>query len=465
MPRIREEAMKTYDAIVIGSGQGGVPLASNLADQGRSVALIEKGDVGGSCINYGCTPTKTMISSARIAHYARVALEFGIHLGKIKVNMAEVVVRKTEIVESFRSGVQHQIDSSPNLTLYRGHGSFIGAHEIEVKGGRLKSDKIFINTGTRPRIVPIPGLDQIEVLTNRNIMDVKELPGHLIALGGSYLGLEFGQMFRRLGSEVSVVEMSDNICPREDPEVSERLKEALEAEGMKLHLGAKAAKVAKTAGGLDVSLEKKDGTTETLAGTHLLMAIGQVPNSDDLGLDKAGVATDKNGYIQHNGKLETNIPGIWVLGDVKGGPAFTHVSYDDYLVIFDNVVNGKNRTIDNRIVPYALYTDPELGRIGLTEREARAKGYRLKIGSAPMSYVARAIERGETGGLMKIVVNADNDRILGATILGAEGGELVQILMAVMLADAPYTVLENKMFIHPTLAEGLFALLRNVEAA
>jgi pyruvate/2-oxoglutarate dehydrogenase complex dihydrolipoamide dehydrogenase (E3) component len=464
MPRIREEAMKTYDAIVIGSGQGGVPLATNLADQGWSVALIEKGDVGGSCINYGCTPTKTMISNARIARYARVAPEFGIHLGKIKVNMAEVVARKTEIVESFRSGVQDQIDSSPNLTLYRGHGRFIGAHEIEVDGERLRSDKIFVNTGTRPRIVPIPGLDQIEVLTNRNIMDVKELPGHLIALGGSYLGLEFGQMFRRLGSGVSIVEMSDSVCPREDPEVSESLKEALEAEGMKLHLGAKAAKVAKTAGGLEVTLEKKDGTTEMLAGTHLLMAIGQVPNSDDLGLDKAGVATDKNGYIQHNGKLETNVPGIWVLGDVKGGPAFTHVSYDDYLVIFDNVVNGKNRTIDNRMVPYALYTDPELGRIGLTEREARAKGYRLKIGNAPMSYVARAIERGETSGLMKIVINADSDRILGATILGAEGGELVQILMAVMLADAPYTVLENKMFIHPTLAEGLFALMGNVEA-
>jgi pyruvate/2-oxoglutarate dehydrogenase complex dihydrolipoamide dehydrogenase (E3) component len=464
MPRIREEAMQTYDAIILGSGQGGVPLATNLADQGWSVALIEKADVGGSCINYGCTPTKTMISSARIAHYARVAPEFGIHLGKIKVNMAEVVARKNEIVESFRSGVQDQIDSSPSLALYRGHGRFIGPHEIEVDGERLKSDKIFINTGTRPRIVPIPGLDQIEVLTNRNIMDLKELPDHLIALGGSYLGLEFGQTFRRLGSGVSVVEMSDNICPREDAEVSESLKEALEAEGMKFHLGAKATKVAKTAGGLEVTLEKKDGTAEALAGTHLLMAIGQVPNSDDLGLDKAGVATDKNGYIKHNGRLETNVPGIWVLGDVKGGPAFTHVSYDDYLVIFDNVVNGKDRTIDNRVVPYALYTDPELGRIGLTEREARAKCYRLKIGSVPTSYVARAIERGETSGLMKIVINADNDRILGATILGAEGGELVQILMAVMLADASYTVLENKMFIHPTLAEGLFALLGNVEA-
>ncbi len=457
--------MKTFDAIVIGSGQGGVPLATDLADQGWSVALIEQGDVGGSCINYGCTPTKTMISSARIAHYSRVAPAFGVHPGKIRVGMAEIVARKNEIVESFRSGVQDQIDNSPNLTLYRGHGRFISPHEIEVEGERLKGDRIFVNTGTRPRILPIPGLDQIEILTNRNIMDLKETPGHLIALGGSYLGLEFGQMFRRLGSEVSVIEMSDDICPREDAEVSASLREALEGEGMKFHLGARVTKVAKTSDGLDVTLEKKDGTTETIAGTHLLMSIGQVPNSHDLDLEKAGVATDESGFIRHNGRLETNVPGIWVLGDVKGGPAFTHVSYDDYLVIFDNLVNGKNRTIDNRMVPYALYTDPELGRIGLTEREARARGHRLKVGTLPMSYVARAIERGETSGLMKIVINADDDRILGAAILGAEGGELVQILMALMLADAPYTVFENAMFIHPTLAEGFFALMRNVEAS
>jgi pyruvate/2-oxoglutarate dehydrogenase complex dihydrolipoamide dehydrogenase (E3) component len=455
--------MKPYDAIVIGSGQGGVPLATNFADQGWSVALIEAANVGGSCINYGCTPTKTMISSARIAHYARVAPQFGIHRGKTEVSLAEVVARKNEIVESFRGGVQDQIDSSPNLTLYHGHGRFTAPHEVEVNGETLRSDKIFINTGTRPRILPLPGLDQIEVLTNRNIMDLKKLPTHLVALGGSYLGLEFGQMFTRLGSEVSVVEMSDHIASREDAEISESLIEALEAEGMKFHLGSKATKVAKTADGLEVTVEKKDGTTERLEGTHLLMSIGQVPNSDDLGLDKAGIVTDKNGYIQHNGKLETNVLGVWVLGDVKGGPAFTHVSYDDYLVIFDNLANGKNRTIDNRIVPYALYTDPELGRIGLTEREARAKGYRLKIGSVPMSYVARAIERGETKGLMKIVVNADNDRILGAAILGAEGGELIQILTALMLAEAPYTLLESAMFIHPTLAEGFFSLIRSVE--
>ena len=457
--------MKTYDAIIIGSGQGGVPLATNLAELGWRVALIEKGQLGGSCINYGCTPTKTMISSARIAHYARVAPEFGIHTGPVKVDMAEIVARKNEIVDSFRSGIEDQVENSPKLTLYRGHGRFTAPHEVEVNGEKLTSDKIFINTGTRPRVLPIPGLDQIEFLTNRNIMDLKEVPAHLIALGGNYLGLEFGQMFRRLGSEVTVVELGDQIIPREDPEVSESLKEALEGEGMTFHLGAKTTKVAKTPGGLEIVIEKKDGTTQTLKGTHLLVSIGQVPNSDDLGLEKAGVATDKFGFVQHDGKLQTNVPGVWVLGDVKGGAAFTHVSYDDYLVIYDNLVNGKNRTIDNRQIPYALFTDPELGRVGLTEREARAKGYRLKIGSVPMAYVARAIERSETNGLMKIVINADNDRILGATILGPDGGELVQILMALMMADAPWTLFENAMFIHPTLAEGFFALMANVEAA
>ena len=456
--------MKTYDAIIIGSGQGGVPLATNLAELGWRMALIEKGQLGGSCINYGCTPTKTMISSARIAHYTRVGPEFGIHPGLVQVNMAEVVARKNEIVDSFRSGIEDQVENNPKLTLYRGHGRFTAPHEVEVNGEKLTSDKIFINTGTRPRVLPIPGLDQIEFLTNRNIMDLKAVPAHLIALGGNYLGLEFGQMFRRLGSEVTVVELGDQIIPREDPEVSESLKEALEGEGMIFHLGAKTTKVAKTPDGLEIVVEKNDGTTQTLKGTHLLVSIGQVPNSDDLGLDKAGVATDKFGFIQHDGKLQTSVSGIWVIGDVKGGPAFTHVSYDDYLVIFDNLVNGKSRTIDNRIVPYALFTDPELGRVGLTEREARAKGYRLKIGSVPVAYVARAIERSETKGLMKIVINADDDRILGATILGPDGGELVQILMALMMADAPWTLYENAMFIHPTMAEGFFSLMGNVEA-
>jgi pyruvate/2-oxoglutarate dehydrogenase complex dihydrolipoamide dehydrogenase (E3) component len=456
--------VKTFDAIVIGSGQGGVPLATNFARLGRRVALIEEGQLGGSCINYGCTPTKTMIASARIAEAVRRGPQFGVHAGKARIDMAEIVARKNEVSGSFRSGVEHQVDGNPNIALYRGRGRFTGPHTVAVNGETLTSDKIFINTGTRPRILPIPGLDQVPYLTNRNIMDLDRVPSRLIALGGNYLGLEFGQLFRRLGSEVTVVEIGDQIVPREDAEVSQSLKEALEEEGMSFRFGARTTKIAKTHEGVEVTIEKKDGT-ETLKGSHLLVAIGQTPNSDDLGLDKAGIETDQAGFIRHNGKLETNVPGVFVLGDVKGGPAFTHVAYDDYLVLTDNLVNGKNRSIDNRMVPYALYTDPELGRIGLSEREARAKGYRLKIGSVPMTYVARAIERGETKGLMKIVINADNDRILGATILGPEGGELVQILMALMMADAPWTLFKDAMFIHPTLAEGFFSLMADVKAA
>jgi pyruvate/2-oxoglutarate dehydrogenase complex dihydrolipoamide dehydrogenase (E3) component len=457
--------LKSFDAIVIGSGQGGVPLATNFAKLGWRVALIEEGQLGGSCINYGCTPTKTMIASARIADAVRRGPQFGVHAGEARIDMAEIVARKNEISGAFRSGIEHRVKNNPNIALYRGRGRFTGPHTVAVNGETLTSDKIFINTGTRPRILPIPGLDQVPYLTNRNIMDLDRVPSSLIALGGNYLGLEFGQLFQRLGSEVTVVELGDQIVPREDAEVSQSLKEALEEEGMNFRLGARTTKIAKTQDGVEVTIEKKDGTGETLQGSHLLVAIGQTPNTDDLGLDKAGVETDQAGFIRHNGKLETNVPGVWVLGDVKGGPAFTHVAYDDYLVLTDNLVNGKNRTIDNRMVPYALYTDPELGRIGLSEREARAKGYRLKIGSVPMAHVARAIERGETKGLMKIVVNADNDRILGATILGPEGGELVQILMALMMADAPWTLFKDAMFIHPTLAEGFFSLMADVKAA
>jgi pyruvate/2-oxoglutarate dehydrogenase complex dihydrolipoamide dehydrogenase (E3) component len=434
-----------------------------LPNLGWVVALIEEGRLGGSCINYGCTPTKTMITSARIAHAVRRGAEFGVHSGPMQIDMAAIVARKNEISGSFRSGIEEQIKNNPNLTLYHGRGRFVGPHEIEVNGERLTAERIFINTGTRPRIIPIPGLDQVPYLTNRNIMDLSEVPAHLIALGGNYLGLEFGQMFRRLGSEVTVVELGKQIIPREDPEVSQSLREALEAEGMRFRFGAKTTKVAKTARGVEITIEKKDGSSETLQGSHLFMAIGQVPNSDDLGLDKAGIETDQAGYVRHNGKLETNVPGVWVLGDVKGGPAFTHVSYDDFLVIQDNLLNGKARSIDRRVVPYALYTDPELGRVGMSETEARAKGYRLKVGSVPMAYVARAIERGETNGLMKIVIDADNDRILGATILGADGGELVQILMALMLANAPWTLFKDAMFIHPTLAEGFFSLMASVK--
>jgi pyruvate/2-oxoglutarate dehydrogenase complex dihydrolipoamide dehydrogenase (E3) component len=457
--------MQKYDAIIIGSGQGGGPMAHKLADLGQKVALIEREHLGGSCINYGCTPTKTMVASARIAHYARRGPEFGVNTGNVEVDFAKVIARKNEMVLSWRQGQQNHADKRPTLDLHRGHARFTGVHEVEVNGDTLTAEKIFINTGTRARTLPIPGLDEVPYLTNKEILDLDLLPEHLLVLGGNYLGLEFGQMFRRFGSRVSVIEVNDRIASREDPEVSETLIKILEEEDIAFHLGQKATRVAKNGASIDLTIEGKDGATQTLTGTHLLVAIGRAPNTDDLGLDAAGIEADQYGWIKVNGKLETNVSGVWAIGDVKGGPAFTHVSYDDHLVIYDNLINGMDRSVDGRIVPYSMFTDPELGGVGLTEREARERGYKLKVGSMPMEWVARAIERGETKGMAKVVINAENDRILGATYLGPEGGDLVQTLMTLMLADAPWTVFKQRMFTHPTMTEGFFTLMDQVKDA
>ncbi|HEX6386181.1 MAG TPA: mercuric reductase [Anaerolineae bacterium] len=451
-----------YDAIIIGSGQGGNPLAHKLADLGWKVALIEKEHLGGSCINYGCTPTKTMLASARIAHHARRAAEFGVHTGPVTVDLAKIVQRKNDIVTQWRSGQESHAANRPTLDLYRGVGRFTGPHTVSVNGQVLAGEHIFINTGARPRVPDIPGLDGVEYLTNRNIMDLTETPEHLLVLGGSYIGLEFGQMFRRFGSQVTVIERGDQLVPREDEDVAEALQEALAAEGMHFYLGAKTTWVTTTDKGIGLIIQLPDGRWQTLAGSHLLLAVGRTPNSAQLNLAAAGIETDRYGYIVVNEKLETSAPGVWALGDVKGGPAFTHVSYDDHLIVYDNLIHGKRRSASNRFVRYALFTDPELGRIGLTEKEALEAGYRLKVGKIPMAWVARAIERDETAGLMKIVIDADTDRILGAAILGSEGGELVQTLMTLMMADAPWTLLQKAMYIHPTLTEGFFTLMDNV---
>jgi pyruvate/2-oxoglutarate dehydrogenase complex dihydrolipoamide dehydrogenase (E3) component len=451
-----------YDAIVIGSGQGGNPLAHKLADRGWRVALIERDQLGGSCINYGCTPTKTMLASARIAHYARRAADFGIETGAVQVKLAEVVARKNRIVRQWREGQEGHVATRPSLDLYRGEGRFTAAHVVAVDDMSLTADHIFINTGLRPRIPDIPGLNEVDYFTNRNIMDLTEVPEHLVVLGGNYVGLEFGQMFRRFGSRVSVIEMNDQITPREDEDVARALQQALEAEGIRFYLASEARRVRPGAGGVELAIERGDGSTETLTGSHLLVATGRIPNTERLGLDAAGIETDERGFIRANERLETNVPGVWAIGDVKGGPAFTHISYDDHLIVYDNLVNGKARTTAGRLVPYALFTDPELGRVGLSEKEARQAGYQLKIGSVPMAHVARAIERDETAGLMKVVIDATNDRLLGAAILGSDGGELVQTLMVLMMAGAPWTLLEKAVYIHPTLTEGFFTLMDNV---
>ncbi len=452
----------TYDAIVIGSGQAGNPLSQRLADKGWTVALIEKGHLGGTCINTGCSPTKTMVHRAQVAHYARNGAKWGVRVSDVSVDLEKVVAQKNQIVESFRAGQQRHVDGRPNLHLHRGQAHFTGPHQLTVAGEVLESERIFINTGTRPAIPGIEGLEGAGYLTNASIMELTDLPGHLIVLGGGYIGLEFGQMFRRFGSRVTVVHHSGQILPREDAEVAQELQKALESEGVQFLLNKQTTRVERKGGAVSLTFRGGNGPS-TLTGSHLLVATGRRPNSDELGLEKAGIETDKNGSIKVNGRLETSGPGVWALGDVKGGPAFTHISYNDFQIVYANLVEGKNLTIDSRIVPYSIFTDPQLGGVGMTEKEARAKGYKLKVGKIPMSWVARALERDETAGMMKIVVDASNDRILGASILASEGGELVQILGTLMLAGLPYTVLKGAVYIHPTLAEGFFALMEDVK--
>src|SRR5262245_28146519 len=468
--------MPRYDAVVIGSGQAGNPLSQKLADQGWTVALIEKEHVGGTCVNTGSTPTKTMVASAQVAHYARHAAVWGVQAGAVRVDLPSVVARKDRIVNQWRSGVEKKIADRKNLRLYRGAARFVAPHKIRVNQEEIESERIFINTGARPAIPSLEGLDRIGYLTNESILQLRELPAHLLIIGGGYIGLEFGQMFRRFGSDVTIVHRDDHILPREDEDVTVELQKALEKEGMRFLLRARPTRVDRddsprpTGGegsgvrGDQVVLKvERNGKAETVRGSHLLIATGRRPNTDDLGLEAAGVQLTREGFVKVNGRLETNVAGIWALGDVKGGPAFTHISYNDYQIVYANLIEGKNLSTDGRIVPYAVFTDPQLGRVGLTERKARAAGHKLKVGKIPTAWVARAIERDETAGLMKVVVDADTDQILGVAILATEGGELVQILEFVMLAGAPYTLLKGAVYIHPTLAEGFWTLMEDVK--
>jgi dihydrolipoamide dehydrogenase len=455
--------MPSYDAIVIGSGQAGNPLSQKLADQGWTVALIEKENLGGTCVNTGCTPTKTMVASAQVAHYARHADNWGVHTGNVSVNLAEVVARKDRVVNQWRSGVEKKVaDRKKNLQLYRGAAQFIAPHKIRVNQEVIEGERIFINTGTRPTIPSLDGLDRIDYLTNASIMELRELPAHLLIIGGGYIGLEFGQMFRRFGSDVTIVHRDDHILPREDADVTEELQKALEKEGIRFLLRARPTRVDKHNDQINLKMETAGGF-QMIRGSHLLIATGRRPNTDDLGLETAGVQLTREGFVKVNGRLETNVPGIWALGDVKGGPAFTHISYNDYQIVYANLIEKQNLTTDNRLVPYAVFTDPQLGRVGLTEKEARKTGHKLKVGKIPTAWVARAIERDETAGLMKVVVDAKTDKILGAAILSTEGAELVQILEFVMLAGAPYTLLKGAVYIHPTMAEGFWTLMDNVK--
>ena len=451
-----------YDAIIIGTGQAGGPLSHALADYGWTVAIIEKANVGGTCINTGCTPTKTMVHRALVAHYARHAARWGVVTHDVSADLATIVAQKNKLVQSRRDLQQKGFDQRSNLRLYRGVAQFAGPKRIRVGDDLLEGERIFINTGGRALIPSIPGLDAIPYLTNETIMELTDLPEHLLVLGGGYIGLEFGQMFSRFGSRVTVIQSNGQIVPREEPEVAAELQRALESEGIRFLLNARTTRIEKKDGATTLRIEQLSGTT-TVSGSHLLVATGRRPNTEDLALDNAGVATNQDGSVKVNSKLETNVPGIWALGDVKGGPAFTHISYNDFQIVYANLIEGKDLTIDKRIVPYCIFTDPQLGGVGLTEKEARAQGYKLKIGKVPISLVARAYERDETAGLMKVIVDASNDRILGATILSGDGGETVHVLYTLMLADVPYTFLKGAVYIHPTWAEGLFFLLDDVK--
>jgi pyruvate/2-oxoglutarate dehydrogenase complex dihydrolipoamide dehydrogenase (E3) component len=451
-----------YDAIVVGSGQAGIPLSFRLADIGWQVALIEKSFLGGTCINNGCSPTKTMVHRAQVAHYARNAKRWGVRASNVSADLEAIVAQKNKVVQRFRGGKEKQMKQRPNLHFFSGQARFVGVHEIKVGETLLESPKIFINTGGRPRDPHIPGLARVPYLTNENVMDLTVVPEHLIVLGGGYIGLEFAQMFARFGSSVTVIHNSGQILPREDPEIAAELQRVLEEEDITFLLNARATRVEQDGGAIVVSVDRPSSPA-VASGSHLLVAVGRRPNTDDLGLEKAGIEMDSSGFIKVNSRLETNVPGIWALGDVKGGPAFTHISYNDFQIVDANLTQGKNLTTENRIVPYCVFTDPQLGRAGMTEKEARAKGYQLKIGKVPMSHVARAIERDETAGLMKIIVDAANDRILGATTLAVEGGELIHVLYTLMLGNLPYTLLKGAVFIHPTLAEGFFALMEDVK--
>lgn len=449
-----------YDAIIIGSGQAGNPLAYDLSGKGWKVALIEKEHLGGTCVNVGCTPTKTMVASAQVAHYVRNGARWGVEAENVRVNMARVLERKNALVQRSRSYHEKKVAQDPNITLHRGKGRLTGPHQVTVEDQVLESDHIFLNTGTRATIPEIPGLKEVPLLDNASVMELTEVPRHLVVLGGGYIGLEFGQMYRRFGSQVTVIHHSAHLLSREDPDVAEELQKALEVEGLRFLLPANVQKVEKTSEGVSLTVESA-GQTETVEGSHLLVATGRTPNTDGLNLDQVGVKTDKRGFVQVNERLETTAPGIWALGDVKGGPAFTHISYNDYQIVFANLTGG-NLTTKGRPVPYAVFTDPQLGRVGMTEAEARATGRPLKIGKYRMNQVARALERDETAGVMKIVVDGETDQILGASILGVEGGETVQILGFLMKAGAPYTLLKGAVYIHPTLAEGFYGLMDSI---
>lgn len=451
--------MTSYDAIIIGTGQAGPALARRLAGSGMAVAVIERDRFGGTCVNTGCTPTKTLIASAYAAHLARRGADYGFETGgEVKVDMKRVKARKDTVVGLSNRGVERSLRNQENCRVYQGHARFVSPRELAVGAEILSADRIFINVGGRAAVPDIPGLHEIGYFTNSSMMEVDFLPRHLLVLGGSYIGLEFGQMYRRFGSEVTIIEIGPRLTPREDEDVSDAIAGFLAREGITLRLNATCLSVATRGGDIMMQVDCRDGAPE-IAGSHLLIATGRRPNTDDLGLEHAGVTLDRRGFIIVDDELRTNVPGIWALGDCNGKGAFTHTAWNDFEILAANLLDNEQRRVSDRIPAYALYTDPPLGRAGMTEAEIRRSGRRALVAKIAMEDVSRAFEKGETEGFMKILVDADTKEILGASFLGTSGDEAIHCVLDTMYARAPYTVLQRAMHIHPTVAEFIPTML------
>ena len=451
-----------YDAIVIGAGQAGVPLSTALAGAGKRTLLVERAHVGGTCVNEGCTPTKTMVASARVAYLARRGKDYGVDTGEVRVDLARVRERKRNIVESFRGGSQRRIERTEGLALVFGEARFTGPRTLAVDGRRVQGDLVFINTGCRPAAPDVGGLAATSPLDSTSIMELDRVPEHLVVLGGGYIGLEFGQMFRRFGSRVTIVQRGPQLLPIEDEDVAGAVLGVLQEDGVEVLLQAEARCAERRDGGVRVTV-RTSGGDRPVVGSHVLLAAGRVPNTDRLDPKTAGIDTDSKGFIRANERLETSAEGVYALGDVKGGPAFTHISYDDYRIIRDNLLQGGSRTTTDRLVPYTVFMDPQLGRVGMTEREARKAGQAYRVASMPMRNVARALEMDEPRGLMKVLVDPDTSRLLGAAVLGVEGGEIMATLQLAMMGNLPYDSLREGVFAHPTLAEALNNLFSTLD--
>lgn len=454
--------MTSYDAIIIGTGQAGPSLAGRLTAAGMKVAIIERKFFGGTCVNTGCIPTKALVASAYAACMARRAGDYGVTIeGQVSVDMKAVKARKDAISGASKHGLEQYLKNLERCTVYEGHARFVEPKIVSVNDEVLTAERIFINVGGRAAVPPIPGLDQVKYLTNASMMDVDFLPPHLVIIGGSYIGLEFAQIYRRFGSEVSVIEAAPRLIAREDEDVSDAVTKIVEKEGVDVRVGAKSPFVSQHGSDIVVDFDGSEGA-DRIAASHVLLAVGRRPNTDDLGLDKAGVVTDARGYIQVDDALQTNVPGVWALGDCNGRGAFTHTSYNDFEIVAANLLDGASRRVSDRIVAYNLYTDPPLGRAGMTETEVRASKRPALIAQMPMSKVGRAFEKGETEGFMKILVDAETKLILGASLLGVGGDEVIHAILDLMYAKAPYTVLQQAMHIHPTVSELLPTMVSNL---